>query len=58
MPKPKKGESKKSYISRCIPVVISEGRTMDQAAGKCHGMWKNYKKAKKAIGSNKPLEVR
>jgi hypothetical protein len=36
---PNPGESKDDFISRCIPYVINEGRTPDQAAGKCYGMW-------------------
>jgi hypothetical protein len=47
MPKPKKGESKKSYISRCIPMVIGEGKPPKEAAGKCYGMFDFYKKKKK-----------
>lgn len=38
MPTRKKGESKKDYVKRCIPVVIKEGATPKQAAGKCYGM--------------------
>ena len=33
------GESKEDYISRCIPYVINEGKTPEEAAGKCYGMW-------------------
>jgi hypothetical protein len=36
---PSPGESKEDYISRCIPYVINEGKTPDEAAGKCYGMW-------------------
>lgn len=42
MPKPKKNESKKAYIARCIEYCVKkEGLTKKQAAGKCYGMWKN-----------------
>ena len=37
--KPNPGESKNDYISRCIPYVLNEGASQEQAAGKCYGMW-------------------
>lgn len=40
MPKRKKEESKRDYVKRCISVVIKEGATPKQAAGKCYGMAK------------------
>jgi len=46
MPKPSKGEKKKDYISRCIPIVIGEGKPPKEAAGKCYGMYNFYKKKK------------
>lgn len=36
---PRAGESQDDFISRCIPVLIGEGKTQDQAAGACYGMW-------------------
>lgn len=39
MPKVKKGEPRDRYVNRCIPRVIKEGNTQEQAAGKCYGMW-------------------
>ena len=36
---PNAGESKDDFISRCIPVLITEGKTQEQAAGACYGMW-------------------
>jgi len=47
MPKPSKGESKKDYVSRCIPMVIGEGKPPKEAAGKCYGMYDFYKKKSK-----------
>jgi hypothetical protein len=38
---PKPGQSKDDYLAECIPYVIKEGATQEQAAGKCYGMWKN-----------------
>lgn len=47
MPTPHKGESKRDYIKRCIPYVIKEeGKTVEQAAGKCYGMYKQWLKKK------------
>jgi len=35
---PRKGESSKDYISRCIRYLIkNEGKTPKQAAGQCYG---------------------
>lgn len=39
MPKPAKGESRQKFVNRCIPQVIEEGKTKEQAAGQCYGMW-------------------
>jgi len=38
MPSVRKGESSKSYMSRCIPQVKKEGRSQEAAVGKCYGM--------------------
>lgn len=46
MPKPKKGEKESNYISRCIPMVIGEGKPPKEAAGKCYGMYNFYRKKK------------
>lgn len=39
MPKPHKGEKKKDFISRCIPMLIDEGKEKDQAAAICYSFW-------------------
>ncbi len=48
MPSVKKGESRSSYGSRCIPEVMKEGKSQKAAVGKCMGMynskWKGGKK--------------
>ena len=50
----KPGESEDDYVSRCIPWVISnEGATPEQAAGKCHGMFRNKKMEKFEENVNK-----
>jgi hypothetical protein len=38
---PKPGQSKDDYLAECIPYVINEGATQEQASGKCYEMWKN-----------------
>jgi hypothetical protein len=37
--KPSGGESKDAFISRCIPVLIKEGKPEDQAAAICYSSW-------------------
>ena len=36
---PRSGESKEDYIGRCVSYVMKEGKTQDEALGKCYGMW-------------------
>jgi len=45
MPSPLPNESKKDYLSRCIPYVMKEGTasSTSQAAAICHSLWKKYK---------------
>lgn len=38
---PQADEEKSEFISRCISYVIKEGKTPEQAAGQCYGMWDN-----------------
>lgn len=46
MPNVRKGESSKSYMSRCIPIVKKEGATQKAAVGKCYGMYRGKWTAK------------
>jgi len=48
MPVPKKGETEKDFISRCIPYVIKEGTAKDtkQAAAICYSIWRDRNKHK------------
>jgi len=50
IPVPKKGESRKDFISRCIPFVIREGTTKDpkQATAICNSIWRKKKGVKKS----------
>lgn len=48
MPSPRKNESQKDFVSRCIPIVMEEGTAEDneQAAAICFSMWRESKKTK------------
>ena len=50
MPKVNPKESEKKYVSRCIPILIKEGKPADQAAAICHSMYKQSKKRKQSQG--------
>jgi cation transport regulator ChaB len=44
MPSINEGESEDKYVSRCTPIVAKEkGIPFDEAAARCHGMWKEHK---------------
>lgn len=38
---PSPSETKDEFIGRCIPYVMREGKTQDEASGQCYGMWEN-----------------
>jgi hypothetical protein len=40
MPQPRKGESKKNFISRCISTVVKEGKEQKQAVAICTSIWR------------------
>jgi hypothetical protein len=50
MPTPKKGESRKKFVGRCVPYVMqNEGVTdASHAAAKCHGIFDQSKKISEA----------
>jgi len=41
MVSPVSGESKDDFMGRCIPVVMGEGKSQDQAAAICYSYWEN-----------------
>lgn len=45
MPKPRKGETKSKFMSRCISDVIKEGKKRDQAIAQCINVWGDSHKA-------------
>jgi len=57
MPVPKKNETEKEFISRCIPYVIKEGTTDDakQAAAICHSIWKKSKGENKMVNKERVM---
>ena len=48
MPTPNDNETREEFISRCIPYVMDEGKTRDQAMGMCYGIWKQHHPGTKA----------
>jgi len=52
MPTPKKGESRKDFAARCIPIVKREAKAKGEdlsnakAAGKCYGIYDSHKSAR------------
>lgn len=48
MPEVKDGESEADYVARCVPIVMGEGKTQDQALGQCYGMYRTAKGHAKA----------
>jgi hypothetical protein len=50
MPTPKSDETRKEYISRCIPIVLNEktAKSPSQAAAICYSMWSQHLKKKRS----------
>ncbi len=45
-------EKEEHYVGRCIPYLIhNEGLTLEQAKGKCFGLYKYFKKKQQSQGS-------
>ena len=49
MPEPRSGENHNDYISRCVPVVIEEGHSQDEAVAMCESYWEQAHKNDKEI---------
>jgi len=43
IPKPKKGDDFNTFIRRCVPVIIREGKPNDQAMAICVSTWEKEK---------------
>lgn len=46
-------EDKDTFITRCVSYVMDEGRSVDEALGKCYGMWENREFATQDFGPDK-----
>lgn len=44
MPTPTKGETQSEYVQRCVPIVMGEGKTQDEALGECFSAWRSHRK--------------
>jgi len=40
VPEPKEGENRDTFVKRCIPALIDEGKEQDEAVAICNSMWK------------------
>lgn len=49
MPTPELNEKESDFVSRCIPILIKEGKTQEQAAGACYGIFRAKEKIQKSI---------
>ena len=47
MPEPKENETRKEFVTRCVPIVIDDGTAEDgdQAVAVCNSMWEEAKKS-------------
>lgn len=52
---PRKGETQKKFLGRCIPTYIREGRSPDQAKGICYSMWRKKHGGKKPSDSEESI---
>lgn len=42
MPKPKKGETEKDFLKRCIPELIEEGYPQNQSIAICYSTYRKH----------------
>lgn len=50
MPIPGKNETEQTFIARCIPIMLRDGKSQEQAAGACYGIYQ-YSKVHKSSTS-------
>ncbi len=48
MPDPNPNETEAEYVARCVPIVMAEGKTQDQALGQCYGVYRTAQGHKKS----------
>ena len=53
MPTPNENESRDDYMKRCVPQVMGEGLTQEQAVGKCEGMFDQHLHKRHATRTSK-----
>lgn len=44
IPKVKPGEDKDTFLSRCVPMLVGEGKKQEQAVAICYSLWENKDK--------------
>lgn len=59
LPKPKKDEKRKEFVSRCIANLTEKGEfdSSEQRAAVCHDQWEESKKKSKSTEAEKPEET-
>jgi hypothetical protein len=58
MPKPRKGERRNKFISRCISDVVGEGTKQNQAIAICHSIWEEHAEAEMASSDYLHVQVK
>lgn len=46
MPDPSNYDNQSDWMSDCVPTVVAEGRTQEQAVAQCLNMWSNKEESK------------
>jgi hypothetical protein len=54
MPDPTSSESQDEFLSRCVPLLVEEGRPQDQAVAMCYSYWEEAKKAQRSAADSPP----
>lgn len=53
MPKVRKNEKKEDFMSRCIPMMMEEGKDNDQAVAICSSMFSQHSEKKSMTKDDK-----
>lgn len=56
MPEPKPGQNRKEYMEACVPKLIKEGKTSDQAVAVCSSMWEAKASEEIEVSSERSVE--
>lgn len=49
MPDPNNYDNESDWMSACVPTVVDEGRTQEQAVAQCLSMWSNKEEKTKDL---------